>query len=90
MRIKLLHEYGRYAELISRPIMKSILLNERQYLLLALKEYLEKLESNPNEEIYTKDDDVSEIIIEIRAVRELEFKVRYINVYSKIIICLMF
>lgn len=64
-----MHEFGRYSELICRPVVKNQLQSERQYLLSSLNDYLQQLRN----EIVSKYE-VPEIVQEIMSVRQLEAK----------------
>nr|XP_022905741.1 cytoplasmic dynein 2 heavy chain 1 [Onthophagus taurus] len=74
---QLLHEFGRYSELICRPFVKQILQNERQYLLGALLEYINNINENSEVLISTRYD-VPQVIIDITSVRLNETKVNEI------------
>lgn len=63
-----MHEFGRYSELISRPVVKNQLHSERQYLLSSLNDYLQQLRS----QVASKE--VGQIVEEITSVRQLEAK----------------
>lgn len=73
---QLLHEFGRYSELINRPILKQSLLSERQYLLSILQDYILQLVSQMTETptISTKYD-TPQVVSEILTIRQLEAKV---------------
>lgn len=84
----MIHEYGRYSELISRSIVKNQLQTERQYLLKSLNEYLQLLENKialGNTSNIPKYE-VPPIVQEIIAVRQIEAKVTDMrNIAEKIL-----
>lgn len=72
-----MHEYGRYVELISRPVVKNALQTNRQYLLNALNDYLQQLSQQSQlegQETFTKYD-MPSVVQQIIIIRQLEAKV---------------
>lgn len=69
-----MHEFSRYSELISRPVVKNQLQSERQYLLTSLNDYLQQLKTQVTLETNTSKYEVPQIVQEITAVRQLEAK----------------
>lgn len=76
---KLLHEFGRYSELISRPVVKQALQTERQFLLSALNDYVSQLASQLTAEVPVPSTkyDTPQVVSEIVVTRQLESKVYY-------------
>ncbi|KAK5644080.1 hypothetical protein RI129_007925 [Pyrocoelia pectoralis] len=73
---QLLYEFKRYTELINRPVVRKTLLNERQYLLSLLKEYLAQLSAQLTADSAdsTSKYDTPEVVSEIMKVKQLETK----------------
>lgn len=73
---QLLHEFGRYTELISRPVLKQALLSERQYLLSISHDYVRKLANQMTDTpVLSTKYDTPQVVAEILTTRQLEFKV---------------
>lgn len=72
---QLLHEFTRYSELISRPLLRQMLLPERQRLLNALFDYIRLLQSqnNSDHKILIKYD-TSQIVADVIVIKQLEAK----------------
>lgn len=70
-----MHEFGRYSELIRRPIVKNQLQSERQYLLTSLSDYLQEIQTHSiAEKPKNLKYEVPQIVQEITAARQLEAK----------------
>ena len=68
-----MHEFSRYSELISRPVVKKILLNERQYLLSVLTEYIDKIFNDPNNtSVISTKYEISQVVSELLTNKQLE------------------
>lgn len=73
---QLLHEFGRYAELINRPVLKQALLSERQYLLSISHDYVRQLANQMTDTpVLSTKYDTPQVVAEILTTRQLEFKV---------------
>lgn len=82
---QLLHQYSRYSELISRPTLKQALQNERQYLLEALREYINTLviKSTEGSSTLATRYDTPQIISDISSARQIEAKINEVLKVSK-------
>ncbi|KAK9876588.1 hypothetical protein WA026_013968 [Henosepilachna vigintioctopunctata] len=79
---QLLYEFSRYAELISRPILKQMLLTERQYLSSALYDYVTQLKTQTSADVtyYAARADTPMIIKELMLTRQLESRAKEVQV----------
>ncbi|XP_056634261.1 cytoplasmic dynein 2 heavy chain 1 [Diorhabda sublineata] len=73
---QLIYEYSRYAELMNRPVLRQELILERQFLLVALYDYLKQIQSQTTSENYTIATryDTPEVVKDIIMIRQLEAK----------------
>lgn len=72
---QLLYEFRRYTELMDRPVVRKILLAERQNLLVSLGQYIKQLSGMVGAEKKFSRFDTPPIIMEINHIRMLESKV---------------
>lgn len=80
--MQLLHEFSRYAELIERPVLRQALLNERQYLLSTLHDYVVKLSTSSSEvQVANPKYSTPQIVNDILSIRQLESKVNIYVIY---------
>ncbi|XP_074038391.1 dynein cytoplasmic heavy chain beethoven [Leptinotarsa decemlineata] len=71
---QLIYEYSRYSELISRPVLRSELLLERQFLMVSLYDYVKQIQSQAASEnpVVSTRYDTPEVVKEITVIRQLE------------------
>ncbi|CAH0554579.1 unnamed protein product [Brassicogethes aeneus] len=85
---QLLYEFSRYAEIITRPILKQALLSERQFLLSSLYEYIKLLQSKINSENnnFSNDIELSTTLKDVVLVKQIETRVKEVkNMAEKIL-----
>ncbi|KAL3266580.1 hypothetical protein HHI36_010744 [Cryptolaemus montrouzieri] len=82
---QLLYEFNRYAELISRPILKQTLVTERQYLLTSLHDYVRQLQMQTSADVnyLGAKSDTPLIIKELMMTRQLESRAKEVHTTSE-------
>uniref|UniRef100_A0A6P7FU93 Cytoplasmic dynein 2 heavy chain 1 n=1 Tax=Diabrotica virgifera virgifera TaxID=50390 RepID=A0A6P7FU93_DIAVI len=82
---QLIYEYSKYSELISRPVLMQELIKERQFLLVALYDYLKQIQSQTASEnfIIATRYDTPEVVKDIIMIRQLESKANEVNKVSQ-------
>ncbi|KAG5867051.1 hypothetical protein JTB14_004845 [Gonioctena quinquepunctata] len=81
MILQLIYEYSRYSELISRPVLRTELLLERQFLMISLYDYVKQIQSqaaSENPAVSTRYD-TPQVVREITIIRQLEARANEIQ-----------